>query len=166
MNDQYGGKSAISGGSGGNGGGRQLVTIRLGNQMIGLPIEKVHDVFFPSNFTPVPLAMKQIAGVLNLRGRIVTIIDLSIIMGLSAVNEEIGERPAVGVICADESYGLLTDTLGEVVTLGDDLLEANPVNLDPCWAQLSLGTYRLENELLVVLDIDTLIDTLLKKDAA
>jgi len=148
------------------GAGKQLVTIRLGAQMIGLPIEKVHDVFFPSNFTPVPLSMEQIAGVLNLRGRIVTIIDLSIIMGLSAVNQEIGERPAVGVICANESYGLLTDTLGEVVTLGNDLFEPNPVNLDPSWAQLSLGTYRLENELLVVLDIDALIEGLLKKEAA
>ncbi len=146
--------------------GRQLVTIRLGNQMLGLPIEKVHDVFFPSKFTPVPLAMDQIAGVLNLRGRIVTIVDLSKIMGLSAVNEEIGERPAVGVICANESYGLLTDTLGEVVTLSDDLFEPNPVNLEPAWAQLSLGTYRLEDELLVVLDIDALIEGLLKKEAA
>jgi len=161
MSNQYDSES-----SSGNSGGKQLVTIRLGNQMIGLPIEKVHDVFFPSNFTPVPLSVEQIAGVLNLRGRIVTIIDLSIIMGLTAVNEEIGERPAVGVICANESYGLLTDTLGEVVTLGDDLFEPNPVNLDPSWAQLSLGTYRLENELLVVLDIDALIETLLKKEAA
>ena len=150
----------------GDANGKQMVTIRLGNQMIGLPIEKVHDVFFPSNFTKVPLAMKQIAGVLNLRGRIVTIIDLSKIMGLTAVNEEIGERPAVGVNCGNESYGLLTDTLGEVVTLSDDLFEPNPVNLDPGWAQLSLGTYRLENELLVVLDIDALIEGLLKKEAA
>ncbi len=147
-------------------GGKQYVTIRLGNQMIGLPIEKVHDVFFPSNFTPVPLSMSQIAGVLNLRGRIVTIIDLSKIMGLTAVNEEIGERPAVGVNYANESYGLLTDTLGEVVTLRDDLFEANPVNMNPDWANLCLGTYRLEHELLVVLDIDALLDGLLKKDAA
>ncbi len=147
-------------------GGKQFVTIRLANQMIGLPIEKVHDVFFPSNFTPVPLAIDQIAGVLNLRGRIVTIIDLSKIMGLVAVNEEIGERPAVGVNYANESYGLLTDTLGEVVTLSDNMFEPNPVNLDPEWAQLSLGTYRLEHELLVVLDIDALIDGLMKKEAA
>ncbi len=147
-------------------GGRQFVTIRLGNQMIGLPIEKVHDVFFPNNFTPVPLSQCQIAGVLNLRGRIVTIIDLSKIMGLTAVNEEIGERPAVGVNYANESYGLLTDTLGEVVTLADDLFEPNPVNIDAAWANLSLGTYRLEHELLVVLDIDALIDGLMKKEAA
>ena len=150
----------------GSQGGKQFVTIRLGNQMIGLPIEKVHDVFFPNNFTPVPLSIDQIAGVLNLRGRIVTIVDLSKIMGLVAVNEEIGERPAVGVNYANESYGLLTDTLGEVVTLPDEMFEPNPVNLNSEWAQLSQGTYRLEHELLVVLDIDALIDGLLKKEAA
>ncbi len=150
----------------GKGSGRQFVTIRLGGQMIGMPIEKVQDVFFPDNFTSVPLAREQIAGILNLRGRIVTIIDLSKIMGMEAVNQTITERPAVGVVCDNESYGLLTDTLGEVVTLPDDLFEANPVNMDPDWAQLCLGAYRLENELLMVLDVDTLIEGLLRKDAA
>ncbi len=149
-----------------DGNGRQFVTIRLGGQLIGIPIEKVQDVFFPDNFTPVPLARSQIAGILNLRGRIVTIIDLSKIMGMDAVNQTITERPAVGVICDNESYGLLTDTLGEVVTLSDDRFEANPVNIDPEWAQLCLGTYRLEHELLVVLDVEILIEGLLRKDAA
>ncbi|VAW19973.1 Positive regulator of CheA protein activity (CheW) [hydrothermal vent metagenome] len=150
----------------GSGSGNQFVTIRLGGQLIGLPIDKVHDVFYPDNFTSVPLAMTQIAGVLNLRGRIVTIIDLSVIMGMEAVNRTISERPAVGIEYANESYGLLTDTLGEVVTLQNDLFEPNPINLDPGWAELSLGTFRLENELLVVLDIDALIDGLLKQNAA
>ncbi len=150
----------------GDGNGRQFVTIRLGGQLIGMPIEKVQDVFFPDNFTPVPLARAQIAGILNLRGRIVTIIDLSRIMGMAAVNQTVTERPAVGVICDNESYGLLTDTLGEVVTLSDSLFEPNPGNIDPGWAQLSLGTYRLENELLIVLDIEALIEGLLKKEAA
>ncbi len=149
-----------------SGAGSQFVTIRLGGQLIGLPIDKVHDVFYPDNFTFVPLAMSQIGGVLNLRGRIVTIIDLSKIMGMEAVNRTISERPAVGIEYANESYGLLTDTLGEVVTLRDDLFEPNPVNLDPEWAELSEGTYRLENELLVVLDIDALIEGLLKQNAA
>ncbi|HHG90842.1 MAG TPA: chemotaxis protein CheW [Devosia sp.] len=153
-------------GHAGDGSGRQFVTIRLGGQLIGMPIEKVQDVFFPDNFTHVPLASEKIAGILNLRGRIVTIVDLSRIMGTDAVNQTITERPAVGVICDNESYGLLTDTLGEVVTLSDDLFEANPVNIDPDWAQLCLGAYRLENELLMVLDVDSLIAGLLRKDAA
>ena len=146
--------------------GRQFVTIRLGGQMFGLPIDKVQDVFMPDNFTFVPMARAQIAGVLNLRGRILTAIDLSQVLDMQAVNITNAERPAVSVQFANESYGLLTDIIGEVMTLSDESIEPNPVNLDPEWAKVSSGTYRLESELLVILDVDTLIEGLLNRDAA
>lgn len=144
----------------------QFVTIRLGGQMFGLPIDRVQDVFIPDNFSFVPLARGEIAGVLNLRGRILTVIDLSKVLDVSAVNENNHQRPAVSVMYANESYGFLTDTVGEVVSLkGDDLLP-NPVNLDVEWAIYSVGTYRLETELMVVLNVDALIEGLLCRDAA
>lgn len=147
-------------------GSSQYVTIRLGGQLLGLPIEKVQDVFIPDNFTAVPLARAQIAGILNLRGRIVTVIDLAQILGVTAVNQNFSERPAVGVTCANESYGLLTDTVGEVVTLKNEDLQPNPINMNEKWTQISLGTFRLENELLVIVNVDSLIEGLLKRDAA
>lgn len=146
--------------------GRQYVTIRLSGQLFGLPIDRVQDVFMPDNFTFVPLARREIAGVLNLRGRVLTGIDLSHVLDVSAVNETNAERPVVSVIHANESYGFLTDTIGEVVTLNEAELEPNPVNIDAEWARVSLGTYRLEKELLVILDVDALIDGLLNRDAA
>lgn len=150
----------------GVGRGQQFVTIRLSGQLFGLPIDRVQDVFMPDNFTFVPLARNQIAGVLNLRGRILTAIDLSKVLNVPAVNETNAERPAVSVNHANESYGLLTDIVGEVVTLTDETAEPNPVNLDPEWARVSKGTYRLESELLVILDVDALIEGLLHRDAA
>ncbi len=146
--------------------GQQYVTIRLGGQLFGLPIDKVQDVFMPDNFTFVPLAAEEIAGVLNLRGRILTAIDLSKVLKVPAVNETNAERPALSIVYANELYGILTDIVGEVITLDDNLLEANPVNLNEEWAKVSVGTYRLEKELLVILDIDVLIETLLNKKAA
>jgi len=146
--------------------GQQFVTIRLSGQLFGLPIDRVQDVFMPDNFTFVPLARDQVAGVLNLRGRILTAIDLSKVLNVTPVNTNNAERPAVGVNHANESYGLLTDIVGEVVTLTDDLAVPNPINLDPDWARVSVGAYRLETELLVILDVDTLIDGLLNRDAA
>lgn len=146
--------------------GQQYVTIRLSGQLFGLPIDRVQDVFMPDNFTFVPLARSEIAGVLNLRGRILTAIDLSQVLDVTAVNETNAERPAVSVIHANESYGFLTDTIGEVVTLSEDELEPNPVNIDAEWARVSLGTYQLEKELLVILDVDALIDGLSNRDAA
>lgn len=144
----------------------QYVTIRLGGQMFGLPIDRVQDVFIPDNFSFVPLARGEIAGVLNLRGRILTVIDLSKVLDVTAVNQTNAERPAVSVMHANESYGFLTDTVGEVVTLSSDALEANPVNLEAEWAVYSVGTFRLETELMVILDVDALIEGLLSRDAA
>jgi purine-binding chemotaxis protein CheW len=146
--------------------GEQFVSVRLGGQLFGLPIGRVLDVFVPDNFSRVPLARHQIAGVLNLRGRILTAIDLSEVLGVDAVNETNAERPAVSVSHANESYGLLVDIVGEVITPGAEGLEANPINMDPDWARVSKGTCQLENELMVVLDVDALIEGLLGRDAA
>ncbi len=149
-----------------NGRGQQYVTIRLSGQLFGIPIDKVQDVFMPENFTFVPLAHQKIAGVLNLRGRILTAIDLSKVFNVTAVNEVNSDRPAVSVLYANESYVFLTDIIGEVLTLNDEQLEPNPVNLNDDWAKVSIGTYRLKTELLVILDIDVLIGELLNQDAA
>ena len=159
MNDAT--KNVVRGGR-----SQQYVTIRLGGQLFGLPIDRAQDVFMPDNFTFVPLARSQIAGVLNLRGRILTAIDLSVVLDVKAVNETNAERPAVSVSYANESYGVLVDTVGEVVTLNGELLEPNPVNLNSEWAKVSVGTYRLENELLVILDVDVLIEELMNREAA
>ncbi|ODN68857.1 Chemotaxis protein CheW [Methylobrevis pamukkalensis] len=60
----------------------QFVTVVIGGQLFGLPIHKVHDVFVPESMTRVPLAQPEIAGVLNLRGRIVTAINMRRRLGL------------------------------------------------------------------------------------
>lgn len=146
--------------------GERFVTIRLAGQLFGLPIARVEDVFVPDNFSYVPLAPNEIAGVLNLRGRILTAIDLSRVLGVPAVNQTNRERPAVCVTHANESYGLLTDIVGEVVAIAPGGVEPNPVNLDPAWARISLGTCRLEAELMVVLNVDAVIESLLGRAAA
>jgi len=146
--------------------GSQYVTITVGGQLFGVPISRVQDVFVPDNLSYVPLARPQIAGVLNLRGRILTTIDLRCALGVAAECAETATRPAVSVIHANESYGLLADSVGEVITLAGDAVEPNPVNLDPAWARISAGTCPLEDELMVVLDVDALIEGLLNRDAA
>ena len=143
---------------------RQYVTIRLGGQLFGLPIDRAQDVFIPDNFSPVPLARSEISGVLNLRGRILTAIDLSRVLDVPAVNQNNAERPVVCVVGANESYGFLTDSVGEVIALDAEAIEPNPVNMDPGWARVSAGTCRLETELLVILDVDALIEGLVLND--
>ncbi len=136
----------------------EYVTVVLGGQLFGLPISRVQDVFMPERVTRVPLAQPEIAGVLNLRGRIVTAIDMRCRLGLSRRDET---RPpmAVGIECKGESYGLLINSVGEVLKLDDNTREPNPVNLDTGLAQISAGVHRLDKRLLVILDVDRVLDT-------
>jgi purine-binding chemotaxis protein CheW len=133
------------------------VTFSAAEQMFGLPIERVQDVFKPSRITRVPLAGPEIAGVLNLRGRIVTAIELRIRLGLGT--REGGNGPmAIGIESRGESFGLLVDSVGEVLKLSESELEANPVNLDRNLGRVSAGVYRLDGALLVILDTDRVLD--------
>ena len=135
----------------------EYVTVLIGDQLFGLPIARVQDVFMPDRMTRVPLSSPEIAGVLNLRGRIVTAIDMRCRLGL-AKREENRPPMAVGIEFKGESYGLLIDTVGEVLKLADNTREANPVNLDARLARVSAGVHRLEGQLLVVLDVDRVLD--------
>jgi purine-binding chemotaxis protein CheW len=133
------------------------VTFTTAEQIFGLPIERVQEVFRPARITPVPLAGAQIAGVLNLRGRIVTAIDMRSRLDLHARDEGITPM-AIGIEAAGESFGLLVDALGEVLKLPDAEREPNPINLDRKLARVSAGVYRLDGQLLVVLDVDRVLD--------
>ncbi|ABD89336.1 chemotaxis protein CheW [Rhodopseudomonas palustris] len=135
----------------------EYVTAMIGGQLFGLPISRVQDVFMPERLTKVPLAPDDVAGVLNLRGRIVTAIDMRARLGLPRIDD--GKPPmAMGVDLRGESYGLLIDSIGEVLKLADDSREVNPVNLDPRMAKMACGVHRLNGQLMVVLDVDRVLE--------
>ena len=143
----------------------EYVTATVGGQLFGLPIARVQDVFVLDRLTRVPLAAPEIAGVLNLRGRIVTAIDMRRRLGLAPAGE-VRRRMAIGIEYKGESYGLLIDAIGEVLTLPAAGREGNPVNLEPGLARLSAGVHRLEDRLLVVLDVDRVLDVGQQAEAA
>lgn len=135
----------------------EYVTVWIDEQLFGLPIGRVQDVFTPDRLTRVPLAPAEVAGVLNLRGRIVTAIDMRRRLGMHA--DDSGRRPmAVGTECNGEAYGLLIDQVGEVLRLADDTLQTNPINLDRRLERVSAGVHRLDGQLLVVLDVDRVLE--------
>jgi purine-binding chemotaxis protein CheW len=139
----------------------EYVTFTTAGQLFGLPIERVQDVFKPANITRVPLAASEIAGVLNLRGRIVTAIHLSARLDLAGGKASLPKAStymAIGIEFQSESFGLLVDSVGEVLKLADGDREPNPINLDRNLARVSTGVYRLDGQLLVVLDVDRLLD--------
>ena len=142
----------------------EYVTAMIGGQLFGLPIVHVQDVFMPERLTRVPLAPPEIAGVLNLRGRIVTLIDLRCRFGLGQ-REDGNASMAIGVEARGESYGLLIDSVGEVLKLDAAAREPNPINLDQRLACVSAGIHRLDGQLLIV-DVDRVLDIGAKAAAA
>jgi purine-binding chemotaxis protein CheW len=135
----------------------EYVTAVVGGELIGLPILRVQDVFVPEGVARVPLAPPEIAGVINLRGRIVTLIELRCRFGMPA-RAEGAAAMAIGVESAGESYGLMIDNIGEVLRLAEADREPNPVNLDPGLARISSGIHRLDGRLLMVIDVERVLD--------
>ncbi len=136
---------------------KDFVTIRLSGQLCGIPVLAVHDVLSEQTITSVPLAPSSVAGVLNLRGRIVTAINLRKRLGLED-REAGGEEMSIVVEYDGEPYSLLIDTVGDVMSFPEESYERNPVTLDPKWQEVSDGIFRLDGELLVILDVEKLLN--------
>ncbi|MFJ5368761.1 chemotaxis protein CheW [Bosea sp. CER48] len=149
-------------GAAGFGDSLDYVTIRIGEQLLGLPIGRVQDVFITNRITVVPRAPSEIVGLLNLRGRIVTAICLRQRLGKPAQPAPSmpggTELTAIGIDHNGEAYALIVDAVGEVVRLDRSTLEPLPVHLDRVWTALATGVHRLADELLVILDLDAVLD--------
>ena len=126
---------------------------------------KVQDVLGPQQITPIPLSVSEVAGSLNLRGRIVTAIDLRVRMGLPARDED-DKGMSVVVEHSNELYSLMVDSVGEVLKKSDKDFERNPPTLDALWRSYSEGIFRLEKGLLIVLDVENLLYFGTQKEAA
>lgn len=135
----------------------EYVTAVVDGQQFGIRIERVNDVFVPERITRVPLAPSGVAGAVNLRGRVVTLIDLR-------QRLELPPRPAdaggmvIGVDWSGESYGLLVDSVGEVIQVPASSREDPPVNLDSNWARVATGVHAFDDRLMVVLDVNRILE--------
>ena len=143
----------------------EFITVTVAGQLLGLPIGRVHDVFVVSEMTKVPLAQSEIAGLLNLRGRVVTAVSLRSRLGLRE-DDKVGRRMAVGLEYQGEAYGLLVDEVGEVLKLNPDEMQPNPVHMDRRWVSLSQGVHQLQGELMIVLDVDAVLAFGAEREAA
>ncbi|MFQ5785553.1 MAG: chemotaxis protein CheW [Alphaproteobacteria bacterium] len=136
---------------------QEFVTVEIGGQWFGIPVLTVQDVLGAQHIARIPLAPPEVAGSLNLRGRIVTAIDPRIRLGLPGRDDDASEMSIV-VEHDGELYSLMIDSVGEVLNLPADRFECNPATLDSHWRDISAGIYRLDDRLLVVLDVARLLD--------
>lgn len=195
---------------------REFVTFNIAGQFFGIPVLIVQDILLPENIASIPLAPPEVRGSINLRGRIVTVIDVRVRLGLESreiassqqVEDQMAEDAAaeeahaveegaapltdeehdasakvraheavdavkrknrehmMGVTVEHQSelYTLLVDSVGDVISLSKKNYEGNPSTLDPLWREFASGVYRLDNDLMVVLDVDRLLDFKVKSE--
>ena len=136
----------------------QFLSLKVKGQLFGIPVLKIRDVLKPQNITKVPLSRKEILGYMNLRGRIVTVIDVRERLGLeSEEGEETPDQMFVVVEQEEDLYCLVVDSVAETKTLSISDFEKNPENLDESWRDVSRGIFKLKKELMLVLHIDKLL---------
>lgn len=150
-------QSTVSSEADHNGIANGFVTMTIAGQLFGIPVLQVRDVLGPQRLTRIPLSPPEVAGSLNLRGRIVTAIDVRTRLGLPARPEEM-KGMSVVVDLNGELYSLMIDQVGEVLALNQEDFEANPPTLDPRWRSISTGIYRLREQLMVVIDVNELLN--------
>lgn len=142
---------------------REFLTMMVDGQMLGIPVLQVQDVLGPQRVTRVPLAPPEVEGSLNLRGRIVTAINLRRKLGIDAPPPA-GSTMSVVVEHRGDLYSLIVDSVGDVLSLPRDTSEPPPPTLEKAWRSHALEIYRMKENLLVILDIISMLDDMRVED--
>ena len=144
----------------GNDVGRQQVfTIEVSGNWFGIPIEKVRTVFRTSTITTVPMAPPEIAGLVNVRGEVLTAIYLAAYLGLKK-SESPGSYLLVGIEHRDEDFGLIINTAGDILDIDTASRILIPAAQSELQRAASMPTYRVGDLLLPLLDIETMLTTM------
>lgn len=132
------------------------ISFRVADQWVGIPVVLVQEVLTHQAISQVPLAPREVLGFLNLRGQIVTAIDLRTRLGLA---ERGAGEDYMNIVVWDhgELFSLLVDEVGDVVGVSSDRLEPTPATLDPAWRECCEGVIRMERGLLAVLDVRSIL---------
>ncbi len=133
------------------------LTIIIAGQLFGIPVLQVQDVLREQSVTKIPLAPPQIVGSLNLRGRIVTAINVRKCLDLERKNDN-NKSMSVVIEHNHDLFSLIIDEVGDVLGLEYDLIEKNPGTIDQRWRDVSNGIYQLDSELLIIMDVSKLLE--------
>lgn len=139
----------------------QFVTMTIGHQIFGISVEYIVDILSQQKINPIPLSRQEIIGSLNLRGRIVTALDIRVLLGLND-QPHLEKKMCVVVDHGSELFSLMVDKVGDVVHIPTNKLAKNPDNLNKLWQEISLGIFPMEDELVVILDITKVITILME----
>jgi purine-binding chemotaxis protein CheW len=135
---------------------QKYIIFTLAGQHFCVPAGIVDDVISPQRITPVPLAPAYINGILNLRGRVVTMIDLGVCLEIASADASHYRRGIV-VDTQEELYGLLAYNVSEVIDFDSDRILPTPDNLSNAWKKLSIGVFNHNDVIVIALDVNKIL---------
>lgn len=135
----------------------ELLTCRVGKQWIGFRVQNVQEVVSRQKRTHMPMAPHAVAGLINLRGRVITEIEIRRVIGLAERDPEESFHVAIVETLSGEDFGLIVDDVGEVILLDEDNFEPTPQSLNNVWRQVSDGVLKQEGRVLVLVNVDRFI---------
>ena len=136
----------------------QYCTFYLGDQFFGVEVEKVQEVFRYQEMTQIPLSSSVVRGLINLRGQIITAIDLRRRLGMNDLPED---EKTINVVIRtnDDVVSLLVDRIGDVLQVSLDNFEPTPDTISGITRELVRGVYKLKGQLLLIIDTEKTIET-------
>lgn len=137
---------------------RQYCTFFLGDGLFGVHVDNVQEIIRNPEITRLPLVPHVVRGLMNLRGQIVTAFDLRGLLGLDRAGDEI-PHVSIGVFLPGGVVSLIVDRIGDVLEVPVNQFEEPPRTLEGVAKELIQGAYKLEDRLLLVLDVERAIST-------
>jgi purine-binding chemotaxis protein CheW len=137
----------------------QLVTFATAQYTFGLDVLDVQEVLHQQHMTPVPLASREILGLINLRGHIVTAIDMRERLRISAVPSDLSQMNII-LQLRDGSASLVVDSVGDVITVDQENYLPPPPSLEAPFNEMVCGVYKLDDRLLMHIDPDSACELL------
>jgi len=134
----------------------ELLTCRVGEQWLGFQVRSVREVVTPQRCTEMPLASDAVMGLINLRGRVITQLDVRKVVGLPP-REGSDFRVAIVETMSGEDFGLVMDEVGEVINLDPDEYEKTPKTLDHLWQDVSEGVLKQDERVVVLVNVERFI---------
>lgn len=133
----------------------KILGLHIGEHLFGVRISRVSDIMLRAGETPVPWAGEKIAGVMNLRGHVVTVINLCASLGMKNTPET---RMNIVVEYNDEFYGLLCDAVSDILDLNMNDMAPVPLVLEERWQGLAEGIFSMPGQLMILLDTHKLVE--------
>jgi len=138
----------------------RYLTARVGKERIAFPVSDIRDVIIYEHVAPVPLAPRQVLGILNLRGQIVTALHLLSCLEETAPAED-GLKHSVVMGYQNDLYCLVIDAVGDVITLDPNLRDQPPNSLKKGWKTYCKGIFPQGRDLILQLDIEELLNDMI-----